>query len=314
MSEKPLFDKSMDELRESFVRARFAEEKVFGRADVEEWLAEQRQAITPEHSDTKHAWNSYLYKHLYDVANGREEEFLRQYASPNRTVPNDLGQIGGPRCEKEFLLMRNMAELFLRQGDELDFYWAYNYGPIAVSSPPGSPIYVFAVCHPHTIVRSLNSGDTMEAIMASWYRYGNLKARKFICDAMATKIAAARIKAEADFNSAVAVSSDGTKIVCVHTVVVATTNPVDKSRKLLSFPAYAFTSNKILRETKIQRDSDRFFNISSIYSKLIRNQAFFVGDVSQTLVDDGEMTSPRVFVTEEKFCPSPLPDGGVEIK
>lgn len=311
MSERQLFDKSMDELREAFVRARFAEKAVFDRADIEEWLAEQRQAITPEHSDTRRAWNSYLYKHLYDVANGREEEFLRQYASPNRTVPDDLGQIGGPRCEKDSLLIRNMAELFLRQGDELDFYWAYNYGPIAALPLPGSPIYVFSAHHPHTIVRSLASGDTMEAIMASWYRYGNLKARKFICDAMATKIAAARAKAEADFDSAVAVSSDGTKVVCADRVVVII--GAGRKQKLIEFSPSAFHDQKIFRIRNLSRDGSYFPRL--VPELMSRNQrGLLYGENLQMIFCSRFHAASTYFLTSERFCPSPLPDGGVEMK
>lgn len=50
----PPFDKPMDELRETFVRARFAQEDVFGRPDIEQWLAKQRKAERPECGDESH--------------------------------------------------------------------------------------------------------------------------------------------------------------------------------------------------------------------------------------------------------------------
>src|SRR3989339_322345 len=128
--EKKLFDKSMEELRKAFVYARFAERDVFGKSDVVEWLMRQTRAATPEFSDTSKDWNSYLYKHLADVATGREEEFLRQFASPNHKVPADLGGIGGPIIEEQIRRMRDMAEMFLRQDNGRDFYWALNHGPI----------------------------------------------------------------------------------------------------------------------------------------------------------------------------------------
>ena len=321
--EKKLFDKSMEELREAFVRARFAEKDVFGRADVVEWLMQQRQATTPEFSDTSKAWNSYPYKHLADVATGREEEFLRQFASPNHKVPADLGGIGGPINEEHIGRMRDMAEMFLRRDNGRDFYWALNHGPIVDLYFPGSPIYVFACELPNTILRPLTSRDVMEAILASWFRYGNLKARDFMCGAMMGKIAKAQLQAEADFDRAVAVSADGTKIVCADEVLVWVKNPDCPCNfgRFLSFsPTAFFGSNKILlttHATVYERAHERILvpaPLSVQNTFRCNNHTSSNRDPDRSQLVYKTQNDTRYFVTHERFCPSPLPEGGVELK
>src|SRR3989339_826762 len=77
---KPLFDKTLDELREAFVRARFAEPNIFGRPDIEEWLEGQRKAYYPDWSRTGFARFGVLIARY--AGHPLTGEHLNKYATP----------------------------------------------------------------------------------------------------------------------------------------------------------------------------------------------------------------------------------------
>ena len=68
------------------------------------------------------------------------------------------------------------------------------------------------------------------------------KAQTFLCDALGEEIPRERTKAEADFDSAVAVSADGTKIAHADYVVVLGHDGEGKDD--LKFPASAFRERR----------------------------------------------------------------------
>ena len=70
-----LFEKSMDELREAFVRNRFAEGGVFGREDIEEWVGELREAESPDILSC----GMLLGDHFHDIED--PTSFVQQYGT-----------------------------------------------------------------------------------------------------------------------------------------------------------------------------------------------------------------------------------------
>ena len=311
--EKKLFDKSMEELREAFVRARFAEEKVFGRPDVEEWLAKKQTDYYPydPNKKTEKEWDHFP---------PRGHNKARGYGLNDFATFTEAQGLANPFDDQKFgwgfqVLRLFKAPLFLGRTMAIlqnDPTWQSHFATSFTIDWNGKGICLTeAADDPDKFSLAIR-----DVLFAEWlyHRSRWLKARELLCNMACARIKEQRAKAEADFDHAIAVSADGTKIVCADEVVVVIMNPVDKSRKLLSFPASAFMAKKILRAEKIQRDDAAFHDILFIYAKIINDQAFFVGGVPQALFDSGSTSKPRVFVTEERFCPSPLPDGGVELK
>ena len=70
---QPLFDKTYDELREAFVRARFAEPAVFGRPDIEEWLRDSTRHVVDPLNPTSEWGAGAFHWHLKEILGGRGE-------------------------------------------------------------------------------------------------------------------------------------------------------------------------------------------------------------------------------------------------
>ena len=287
---------------------------MFGRADIEEWLAKKQTSTFPYDPNRKEPEKEWGY------FPPRGHSRTRGYGLTDYATPTEAQGSANPFDDEKFgwtfqVLRLFNVPLFLGRTMAIlhtDPTWQNHLATSFVIDWNGK-----ALC----LTEAGKDLDKLslairDILFAEWlYRRPCWeKAREQLCRMANARIIEERAKAEADFNRAVAVSADSTKIVCADEVVVVITNPVDKSRKLLSFPASAFTSNKILRAEKIQRDDAAFHDILFIYAKIINDQAFFVGGVPQALFDSGSTSKPRVFVTEERFCPSPLPEGGVELK
>ena len=85
-----LFKLTYDELRERFVRARFAEEQEFGNESIEGWLEEQRHADKPAGDVDERPWNRYAcLDAMLFVAHGKELQTLRSYAEPSDAMPHN---------------------------------------------------------------------------------------------------------------------------------------------------------------------------------------------------------------------------------
>ncbi|MCR4313792.1 MAG: hypothetical protein NUV84_00920 [Candidatus Uhrbacteria bacterium] len=89
---EPLFDNPLSELREAFVRARFAEPNIFGRADIEAWIKGESANEVPSNADTD-AWRTLLkHDELVDFIHGTAILLLQKYATT-------LYDLGYPRHE-----------------------------------------------------------------------------------------------------------------------------------------------------------------------------------------------------------------------
>ncbi|MBI4714162.1 hypothetical protein HY771_03195 [Candidatus Uhrbacteria bacterium] len=159
------FDKPMKELREAFVQTRLAQTDVFGRFDIEPWLANERTQEVPQQT----VW-IFLLANIINVS-----------------------------CYAENVI--DGATLFSDSGYETEGF---------------SPIYN---CLGRFYIGSSNPDTCSRAIADVLFYEWNRKrpkwreARGFLCDILAVQIRYEREKAEKDFDSAVAVSVNGTKIV-----------------------------------------------------------------------------------------------------
>lgn len=234
---RDLFQRPMAELREAFVRTRFAEEHCFGRPDIETWLAHEREAERPEYDQDapeydldadESPWNVLLSSdHMISASRKRELELLTTLATPLTEMPKRL-----PASDREREQLAEVEHLLaMIDRTRVDTYYGYTQGPVFPILVTGSSDGDHAVaCDLDEIVgrqmvlRALDSGHVMEAIFAEWL-YGRPRwreARQFICDALAKDVAKERQGADLDFDMAVAVSADGTEIVHANFVVTST--------------------------------------------------------------------------------------------
>lgn len=355
---KPLFDRPMDELREAFVSARFAQEDVFGRPDIEEWIKGQYANEVPPNADTD-AWRTLLkHDELVDFIHGAAILLLQKYA----TTLHDLGL---PRHEPT-------GYSHLLPLVEQGLYWGKDNRGIYLHPNPVNTQAVYLVRgkapedreHSLTFERAGRNNlkdiheTVLEIMFAEWWR-GDPKrdaARQWLCEAADVAIRRERAKAEHDFDTAVAVSADGTKIVHADWVVVTGFGTVTHGHpglglavvkeRLRVFPSSAFRDRKILRteryiridpyvpndsfplrndfptlpvESQIARVLERAERPSLLDNVRSEERQLFV---RLSVMFGLERTDPArwkidlqttVFITDVRHCPSPLPDGGVEV-
>ncbi|HEY4493678.1 MAG TPA: hypothetical protein VJB98_03605 [Candidatus Paceibacterota bacterium] len=287
-----LFELSYASRRENFVQARFGQEDVFGREDIEKWLKSQKSADEP---DTK-AWCGYLAKDEVALeAGARELELLPELARVinQKHVPigADAREVWANTSTLRLALDRHNAVLYeLPNGFILAF---------------GRHSHLSALVCTGTFMSSEMTLDKVgpfrvaEAALISWYRKSTnaQNARKFLCKALEKCIKSRRTQAEAEFDAAVACSADGRKIVGDVTGVVA----FDGMRRW-RYPASAFVGdNKIVRSDKMFRENHKI-----LWD--VQSAEMLLGYHPQVLVPTG------VLYTRINHLPEPLPAGGVELK
>lgn len=343
----PPFDKPMPELREAFVRARFGQEDVFGRPDIEAWFARQRRAERP----IEHIW-----RRLIDAKRVQRPFHIREL--PDLAVPQELprgftirqmADVGDPLvamlCESvdrrrvDVLPVDERLTLFLLRGED------------------GAPAHAFTVTPQHNQKRRPgdplaytlfvpSDKDLLQVVLSRGWSVGPKKiataARRLLCDGLEACIGEERGKAEADFDTAVAVSADGTKIVHADWVIVRGVREVEpsgRSRKRARDPEWVrvfrgaqFHGTKILRTSGMKHGKySSAMDASAVFNRRIglvlfglngtfgehHKSAQLFGRVDEHSFFTGEAlpsgkTETFLYTTAD-FCPSPLPRGGVEV-
>ncbi|MFH1098398.1 MAG: hypothetical protein V1723_00495 [Candidatus Uhrbacteria bacterium] len=350
--ERKLFDKPMPELREAFVRARFAQGDVFAHENIEKWLAQQRKAKRPD--DQK--WKRYCEdRFVLTHATSAPLETLRTCATEHRNLPPES------ECEQLFPgEIRRHCERFLRPlhlSALHRIYYGYDEGGIVVLDNERAALEDVNSFHgrlnaleitypgPHVDQRLRLELTIVDVLYAEW-RYGRPKfrqARTRLCDALAEEIKRERAKAEHDFDSAVAVSADGTKVVCADWMVVhcgmvvsrgmMPRDPVlhdEKARdRYLVFHGEWFRSHKAHRPNNISRQDADVRGVleenaaktiipsavAAIVRKNLYGRAPYVRGTDDALLFFCNVhdVTIRIYCTTADLCPSPLPDGGVEV-
>lgn len=220
-----LFQRPMAELREAFVRTRFAEDHCFGRPDIEEWLTREREAERPEcdQNADESPWDAVLCNEAMMLSVRRRKlGILKEYATPLTEMPPMVSE--DPREAQHYEdLVRALLSMVYRT--RVNVYYGYRRWqghpglPILVTTrSDGDHVLACDLATPEMVemvLRPLDTVHVVDALFAEWL-YGRprwRKARQFICDALAKSIRKERRMAEDDFDEAVAVSADGTRIV-----------------------------------------------------------------------------------------------------
>jgi len=318
---EPLFDKPLSELREAFVRARFAEDNIFGRPDIEEWLEDLRRKEDPDVGLTGVGRYEKLIVQHADHQLG--EHYLPRYATPVTDEEEVMrcANLAQPHfCHLVLAAVRGGGELY-RNARDRPVVFISNNAFVAV---------------PYEGIRAFSDQEFLGVVFAEWKLGGSKAAgaRDFICNALSRAIATARQGAERDFDEACAVSADGTKIVHAKYVFVAK-GRVPTHGTL--FDAHTFAMHKIRcpkilphesidRSTLEQIDMDpRKLTLDLYLGYMLRHWSFYqmggdwMGGGGALLVNDrkcGNILPPNktILFVNEQYCPSPLPEGGREIR
>lgn len=307
---EPLFDKPMDELREAFVRARFAEAQVFDRPDIEEWLERLRgpQDVTRVAAWDAPFWNQFMALRWNGPDNRADRQasslarILRDYATPTSEVPI---QIFGDQRDETIRVLRGM----------LDSTTTIHHlvGPrrlILVNSESGRTL-LEGLKKDTVVISPTTADDVVWALFQECFE-GQTKAEdafRWLKGQYSHAIGRARSLAETDFDEAVAVSADGKKIVKADEVCVV----LGKDRVVI-YPASAFSRNKILRSTYMARLQTSLNKVVDNYARwILLSETMRLARASGQFLDCSfHLKGKTRLVTELRFCPSPLPEGGVE--
>ncbi len=324
MEEKPLFDKPMDELREAFVRARFAQEDVFGAPEIEAWLADQCEAGQPDDG----SWSRY--RDFVVGACDRRVDIDRILRSCATTVPTG-STVRGASGPISYLLRGELYEGTSGSRAQV-IQRADGVNELFVLDATDDKLTVERIGERNHIVGARTVADIL---FAEWERrWPKMEvAREFLCDALAEEIKRERVKAEVDFDSAVAVSADGTKIVNADWVVVLGQSGTGSND--MAYPASVFQERRILRtgpcggcQFKVQpwrkawtknctveqflagvSDPDNSWESHDFdYPSMTLHIRTTPAEQSLVCCEDG-----RVLLTHREQCPDTLPDGGTEV-
>ncbi len=291
-----LFSKTYAELREAFVRARFAEQQYYSRPDIEVWLTGQRTAERPGVA----GWNRYLaFDGMRFAARNREFVLLRQLGYRLRDAP--LPKPCTDNADRRITLYRELLPLLSSLRDA-EIYFDHSSGLTVIVNKGTMSAYTFEAGNltkevPRIVLRrTLSSHAVVDSIYASWLYDGEKahQARAFLCDALAQVIAGTRQSAEEEFVKAVAVSADGTKIVHADSVIV-----VGFATEELFHCADNrgwFRQEKILRGPVLLRRE-------GVVRVLRCGGRKALGKHDQILASGGKGMGKRVLITRAKYVP-----------
>lgn len=322
-----LFEKSVSELREGFVRGRFAEDNYFGKANIDKWLEKQRKARHPDVEQWNHCCS--FGDRLMLFAHSRPIELLQEYAEPSAKVPQMMrdGELD------EQVEHRAKLRPLLEGLDQASFevYYPHVHSPIIVwkgECEAGQEAFYWnlsadANSRPITVVKyEVPSPMVMDAIFAAWWRNTQkaAKARELLCNLLAQDIAEVRREAEADFAEAIAVTADGEKITRANMVMVVA-SAGDRSPIRLYRDTRVFQDNKILQRNKggsthlLEARTAQEFETKALAEVKAEEMKFHLSLWSQVNLKSNlaRGRKQKVFVTPIEFCPQPLPSGFVEI-
>ncbi|MFH1142495.1 MAG: hypothetical protein V1695_02170 [Candidatus Uhrbacteria bacterium] len=313
-----LFKMSLDELREAFVQHKFASDDkdygAFSDRNIEEWLSIQQQCDTPDIQATLDRFGQTILNKIECVTVC--PQLLDQWADSPTDFEKQVWETGISITSVIFTLQS--VRVIQRTYPTLDIGGKpHETGLLIVcrfdeEKFPGHPPAIFH-CHRNTIGVA-RPEHFLEALFWSWTNGGSHKemARSYILDICQSKIRSARIQAEADFNKAVAVSADGTKIVLADEVWVLERFTERResetewfTRLVAKLPAELFRTQKIVRPcySVFRMNSSHHFREKAVggYSSelFIRRAQHFLTTIGNT----------RVYGVQKQYIPPELLKG-----
>ncbi len=299
----PYFENyNYQELREKFVRNRFAEKQIYANPDIEDFLQEQRLADKPFDE-----WIGVseepveFWLRLAERIEKRNDAatILRQHTTPFlglSTVTEALNEVGAEiilplldflSSDIEFYI--TMPTLWIAQEPSIVLVREISAGVQALE--------IYCLDDAPELSNKIGGHTVLELLYEEWENKSPRwkEVRRFLCDLLAEDIVDIRTQAEMEFDNAIAVSEDGTKIVelpQILTVVLWNLKPITL-RHYCGEDLKFFQKNKILRSRKMIRESGQ-------------NHFFDYRDLDlQVYLETGGGAS---FITHQELCPPNLPE------
>lgn len=348
--EGQLFDKHMPELREAFVRARFAQFDTFSRADFLERIA------NPEWTGfTRFDGCPALTVYIEEAWRGLVLDHELTFATPGVGKDDLVKRVGADQRDSfsaVLFALDPVADIYFPGVNDADAY------PVAVTNgrvlrlAPSKTNDGIAMTIQKATVR-----DVLTIVNAEVSdRRPKAKMAAELMNCLAHNAAAVvRKAAERDFDEAIAVSIDGTKIVKANWVLVMPAGSSKTERRLCSqpptgdtwllYPGSAFTENKVRRQPD-QRNyhsagyasvhvspSDeqglKYFDLSSrryarsefinLLPRIFHTHRAKPNGQTQWLLEvhanfTGLPGLGKILYVDANDCPFPPPSGGQEIK
>lgn len=240
MDMRVAFTRPLADLREAFVRHRFAEHQCFRRPGIASWVAEQRTSPQPAKD-----WMGYTTFAEVGAAVGADiPTLIVQNADPlPLPAPGDKDAEDDPA----FLLLASLLD----PAKVLRYSGACCEILARVGEPPTNLLLVDREASQFST--SVEPVYVLRVLLETWERGGPhaAAARSFVCNCLEAACQTIRAAAEQDFAQAVAVSNDGERIVKADWVVVFPSEwSADIPRVL---PAASFRESKILLSTRHER-------------------------------------------------------------
>lgn len=307
-----LFTTELGERRNAFVRVRFAEQQVFGFADIEEWLKSQKEAERPDMP----RWAKFIERFTTKIQVGSQ---LACLSGATPISPMHLEKISSGSYE-QILNLLSKGKL----------YWGLHEGILKPDEMSNSFFAITEVDNKLVIERVGNHRSQEEnaqillwILLEEWnmQRPKSNIARNSLWHELKNVIQIERHEAEIDFNNAVATSEDGTMIVRADWIVI-----VDDERTVL-FPYLTFSDSFLGEKAKLGIESGYRFSIRNLGNNSrsvrtyletdnhIHSKCFMQSPASYQVFDCGPCgdKSFKMLFIKRDFCPSPLPSGGIEV-
>ena len=275
--------RELSELKEKFVRNRFAEQQYFGREDISDWLASQEENDSPDFEIWNRLFPLLHYKWtkvpLVD-AKLKSISMLKLLREAGFRLA-DIEDF--PEIKSVFVQKTHFKESF-------DYHAAFAelISPEVYLSERGMLVWSTNLKNFFRLDSGFGKGGTYcseyqiqhiaEHLVAAWmylptHHARKERARAYLCDWLKRCIQKVRADAEAEFDQAVAVSRDGKNIVSADWVAVWEQVDHDAVYSVQVTPKEYYRDGKFVRSEKLKRLGEQVLtdDISTLDAQKIEN-------------------------------------------
>ena len=298
----------LKEKRTKFLQARCAESQYFGMRKVSEWLQEQLHLERPTDIEV---WTQIILRNA-------------------NMVGSDVGKESLPKLLRNHGLRLSEVNLFKEEHPSIGIHTLLDnvFGDLAEAYITDSGLIYLSLDSTEvirfegherrgTFDTHVLISDVLESARLSWrfsnQRYHTMSARNFLCSWLERRIQYVIDKAGEEFDSAVAVSVDNTKIVTADRVVLSRYN------RTLQLYGNLFVENKIVQHSNFIRDNDPIH----LGSTVTRESIFpaFMGRFNMYVLEHWQQYFTAVIMPDgvvEKWLwchigEDDLPEGGIPL-
>ena len=276
MNNQKLFVRGSEllEKRTQYLQERCKEKKYFEMADVKDWCLEERKNLRPQTD----IWTQIILKNAdkrgSDVGKKSLTELICLYGMPARMAH---------MSEKGLSQMRQIQDIITTFQDDFEIRGearVANTGVVIISRDK-KVLHIVGGKNSGSYTTSLLRSDVLVSALSTWENSHSLRnivqARNFLCTWLERRIQYVLDEEGEEFDGAVAVTEDGTKILSADRVVLSRYN------RTLQLCGNLFDECKIIQHSNLIRDNDPVY----LGSAVTRENIFpaFMGRFNMCVVD-----------------------------